>query len=187
MAALRSACGYYIFNLWFLLSIFFYLFPSPNLSRHRLDVYHTCTLWCVALVRIQDAELKCAARGWLEIQDAKMTQKIDISAPSHNFVGLYLCNRGMYRQSEKNLLSSNISSTCPDNMVNLEPKFQGEGSSLGNIFWFLQNYTHFAIQQCKLHRATYRLFDTIRACDGQMDGRTDGIAIANTALAMRAL
>jgi len=72
-------------------------------------------------------------------------------------------------------------------MVNLEPKFQGEGSSLGNIFWFLQNYTHFAIQQCKLHRATYRLFDTIRACDGQMDGRTDGIAIANTALAMRAL
>jgi len=24
----------------------------------------------------------------------------------------------MYRQSEKNLLSSNTSSTCPDNMVN---------------------------------------------------------------------
>ena len=42
-----------------------------------------------------------------------MTQKIAIWAPSHNFVGLYLRNRGMYRQSEKNLLSSNISSTCP--------------------------------------------------------------------------
>jgi len=25
----------------------------------------------------------------------------------------------MHRQSEKNLLNSNISSTCPDNMVNL--------------------------------------------------------------------
>jgi len=30
-------------------------------------------------------------------------------------------------------------------------------------------------------------FDTIPACDGQTDRRTDGIAVANTALAMRAL
>jgi len=47
-----------------------------------------------------------------------MTQKIAIWAPSHNFVGLYLRNWGMYWQSEKNLLSSNISSTCHHNMVN---------------------------------------------------------------------
>jgi len=46
--------------------------------------------------------------------DAK---KIAIWAPFHKFVGLYLRNWGMYRQSEKNLLSSNISSTCPHNMV----------------------------------------------------------------------
>jgi len=39
-------------------------------------------------------------------------------APSHIFVGLYLRNYGKYRQSEKNLLNSNISSTWPDNMVN---------------------------------------------------------------------
>ena len=45
-------------------------------------------------------------------------KKIAIWAPSHNFVGLYLCNYGTYRQSEKNLLSSNISSRCPRNMVN---------------------------------------------------------------------
>ena len=32
-------------------------------------------------------------------------------AQSHNFVGMYLRNQGTYRQSEKNLLSSNISST----------------------------------------------------------------------------
>ena len=31
-----------------------------------------------------------------------------------------------------------------------------------------------------------RRFDTIPACDGRTDGRTDGIAVANTALAMRA-
>ena len=73
-----------------------------------------------------------------------------------------------------------------------EPRFQGKGSSRGNIFWFLQNQTHFAIRQCKLHRATYRRFDTIPACadgrtDGQADRQTDGIAVASTALAMRAL
>ena len=49
------------------------------------------------------------------------TQKIAISAPSRNFVGPYLRNWGMYRQAEKNLLSSNISSACPHNMVNFGP------------------------------------------------------------------
>ena len=45
-------------------------------------------------------------------------QKIVISAPSHNFPALYLRKSGIYRQSEKNLLSSSISSRCPHNMVN---------------------------------------------------------------------
>jgi len=44
MAALRSRCGHYILVL-------FLLFSSPNLSRRRLDVYHTSTHG-VALVRI---------------------------------------------------------------------------------------------------------------------------------------
>ena len=76
-------CGYY---LSFFLSIFF---SSPNLSGRRLDVYHTAT-YGVALVRISNACLKCAARGSLQIQDAKKSPKIAIWAPSHNFVGLYL-------------------------------------------------------------------------------------------------
>jgi len=49
-------------------------FSSPNLSRRRLDVYHTST-HCVVLVRISDAGLKRAARGSLKIQDAKSRQK----------------------------------------------------------------------------------------------------------------
>jgi len=49
MAALWNRAGHYIFVLWFLLSI--YLFCSSNLSRRRLDVYHTATHG-VALVRI---------------------------------------------------------------------------------------------------------------------------------------
>jgi len=38
----------------------------------------------------------------------KKDAKLAICATSHNFVGLYLRNYSMYRQSEKNLLNSNI-------------------------------------------------------------------------------
>jgi len=55
------------------------------------------------------------------MQDPKKSPKIAIWAPSHNFVGLYLRNQGTYRQSEKKLLGSNISSTSPHNMVNVGP------------------------------------------------------------------
>ena len=81
-----SCCG-----LFFFPSFFFLFFSSPNLSGRRFDVYHTLAHG-VALVRIQNAGLKCAARGSLQIQDAKKSPKIAISAPSHNFVGLYLRN-----------------------------------------------------------------------------------------------
>jgi len=53
---------------------FFDLFFLANLSGRRLDVCHTST-HDVALVRIYNSGLKCAARGLLEIQDAKVTQK----------------------------------------------------------------------------------------------------------------
>jgi len=51
MAALRSRCGHYIFPLWFLHLLLSFFLSSPNLSRCRLDVYHTSTHG-VALVRI---------------------------------------------------------------------------------------------------------------------------------------
>jgi len=38
------------------------------------------------------------------MQDAKLSPKIAIWAPSHNFVGLYLRNQRTYRQSEKKLV-----------------------------------------------------------------------------------
>jgi len=62
----------------------------------------------------------------------------------------------------------------------------GRGRPWG-IFFGLYKTRHFAIQRCKLHRATCRRFDTIPTCDRRTDGQTDGIASANTALAMRAL
>jgi len=111
IAALWNRAGHYIFILWFLLSSSFFMvalcnradhyifalrllsifFSSPNLSRRRLDVYHTSTHG-VALVRIENACLKCAASGLLQMQDPKKSPKIAIWAPSHNFVGLYLRN-----------------------------------------------------------------------------------------------
>jgi len=57
-------------------------------------------------------------------------QKIAILAPSHNFVGLYLRSRGMYRQSEKNLLNTDTSSICPHNMVNF-----GLLTAESEIYW----------------------------------------------------
>jgi len=62
------------------------------------------------------------------------TEKFAVCAPSHNFVGLYLRHWGMYRQSEKNLLNSNISSTCPHNKTNF-------GSLTVEIGWRLLNTT----------------------------------------------
>jgi len=67
MAALWNMTGHIFLPCDFyllLLCIFFY--SSPNLSGRRLDIYHTSTRG-VALVRIQNACLKCAARGSLKI------------------------------------------------------------------------------------------------------------------------
>jgi len=52
-----------------------------------------------------------------------------------------------------------------------EPKFQGEGVIPGEYFLVSTKLDTFCYQQCKLHRATCRRFDTIPACDGQTDGR----------------
>jgi len=56
MVALCNRADHYIFTLLFLyssiyLSIFFF-YSSPNLSGHRLDVYHTFDTWCCPIVRI---------------------------------------------------------------------------------------------------------------------------------------
>jgi len=66
---------------------FFFFISSPNLSGRRLDVYHT-SAHGMALVRIQNAGLHALHAARCKYR----TQKIAISAPSHNFVGPYLRN-----------------------------------------------------------------------------------------------
>jgi len=109
----------YIFIL--VCSFFLLLFSSPNLSRRGVDVCHTCTHG-VALVRnyLRCRSETCCTR-LAENTGRKKSPKIVIWAPSHKFVGLYLRNWGTYRQSEKYLLSSNMSSTCLYNMANFGP------------------------------------------------------------------
>jgi len=68
-----------------------------------------------------------------------------------------------------------------------ERRFQGKGVVPGEYFLVSTKLDTF----CYLHRGTCRRFDTIPACDRQTDGQTDrqtdGIAVASTARAMRAL
>jgi len=69
----------------------------------------------------------------------------------------------------------------------LAAKISGRRGRPWGIFFGFYKIRHFAIRHCKLHRATYRRFDTIPACGGRTDGQTHGIAVASTAFAMRAL
>ena len=72
MVALWYRADHCIFILWFLLSVFF--FSPPNLSGRTLDVYHTSTHGA-AIVRIQNAGPKCAARGSLKRRGRKKVAK----------------------------------------------------------------------------------------------------------------
>jgi len=125
MASLRSRCGHYILPCGF-----FYLFSSPNLSGRRMDVYHTSTHGvAVALVRIYNAGLKCAARGSLEIQNAKTTQKLPSGHHHTTFSGWIFATKVRIDNREK-LLNSNISCTCPHNMANFGPVTAEIGSGV---------------------------------------------------------
>ena len=77
-----------------------------------------------------------------------MTEKFAICALSHNFVGLYLRNEGTYGQSKKNLLNSNISPTCPYNMVNFGPLVAEIGSGVWGV---LANFNGLRVLAALLH------------------------------------
>ena len=94
-------------------SSFFFSY-SPNRSRCRLDV-------CVALVRIWDAGLKRAARGSLEMQDAEKSTKIRHLGTIAQLCGTISSQLRHVSTTEKNLLNSNTSPTCPHNIVNFGP------------------------------------------------------------------
>jgi len=66
----------------------------------------------------KDTGLKPAAGGSVEMQDANKSPKIAIWAPSHNLSGYIFATKARINNRKKILLSSDMSSTCPHNMVN---------------------------------------------------------------------
>jgi len=112
MVTLWNRAGHYIFALWFLYlsSSFYLIFSSPNLSRRRLDVYHTSTD-DVALVRNS---------RWSETCCTRLAENSGCTNLPKNL--------------KKNLLSSNISSTCPHNMANFGPL----AAEIGPVVWGTQ-------------------------------------------------
>jgi len=92
--------------------------------------------------------MKCAASGSLEMQDPKNRQKLAIWAPLQNFVRLYLRNYDTHRQSEKNLLNSNVSPKCRHNMMNHGPLT----AEIGSLVWGTPaNFSGFRVLAALLH------------------------------------
>jgi len=141
MVALWNSAHHYIFALWFLLFL-----SSPNLSRCRLDVCHTAHTWCGLSANFRCRSETCCTR--LPGNAGRKSPKIAIWAPSHIFVGLYLRNPGTYRQPEKSLLRSNMSSGSPHNMMNFCPL----AAEIGPVVWGTPaNFNGFRVLAALLH------------------------------------
>jgi len=97
------------------------IFSSRNLSRRRLDVYHTCTHGVHGLsanLGCRSETCCCAARGSLEMQHAKNRQKVAICAPSYNFAGLYILATKAPINNRKNLVKRQYLLRCLHNIIN---------------------------------------------------------------------
>ena len=95
----------------------FVLFSSPNLIGRRLDVYHTFT-HSVTLVRIQNAGLKMCCTWLAENTGRRNSPSGHHCTTSSDYV---FATKAHIENRKKNLLNSNISPTCPYNMVNFGP------------------------------------------------------------------
>jgi len=138
MAARWNRAGHYIFMLWFLSSVYLsiFFFFSPDLSGR----YHTLTHG-VALVRssarlAENAAPKKIAKNWR-------------SAHHHTTLsGYILATKAHIDNRKKNLLSTNISSTCPHNMVNFGPL----AAEIGPVVWGTPaNFNGFRVLVALLH------------------------------------
>jgi len=129
MAALRSRCGHYIFALWFLLVLSSF-FSSPNLTVGdwmSTILPHMMRPQCE--FRMQVWNVLHAALGKYR------TLKIPKNSPSvHHrttLSGYISATKAHIDNWKKNLLSSNISSRCPHNMVN----FGQLAAEIGPVVW----------------------------------------------------
>ena len=141
MAALRSRRGHYILQLWFL-SFFFF----PRLFSAVGHWTSTISTHDVAIVRIYNAGLKCAARGSPKIQHANITQNCRLRTVAQ------ICRAISSKLKHvstigKNTLNSNISSASSYNMVNFVPLTAAIGwgvrGTRANFNGFLTSWLHY--------------------------------------------
>ena len=94
-----------------------FFFSSPNLSGRRLDVYHTSYTWCGL-----NANLECMS----EMCCTRLAENTGCQKYRHFGTIGQLCPAASSQLRHvstigKTLLSSNVSSTSPHNMVNFGP------------------------------------------------------------------
>ena len=100
-----------------MVSSFFFVFSSPNLSRRRLDVYHTSAHDVGLSANFECMSEMCCMR-LADNTRHKTSPSAHQSTTMSNYWYTFATNE--HRQSE-NLLNSDISSTCPHNMANFGP------------------------------------------------------------------
>ena len=146
MAALRSRCGHYILQLWFLSSSFFFL-PSPILSGGRigcLRYFFTC--WGLSVNLGCRSEMCC-----MRLAENTLRKNNEKSPSAHHRTTLsdYISATKACMDNPKKMLNNNTSSMCPHNMVNL-------GLLTAEIGWWVwgttANFNGFCILASLLHR-----------------------------------
>jgi len=157
---LRSSClkdAHIIFHrcgIFFIHSFFLLLFPSPILISRRLDVYHYYHTWC--------ANLQCRSEtpGYSWNTGRKTYAKKSLSAHHSTTLSGYIFAAKAYIENQKkNVLNSNISSTCPHNVVKFGPQ---RLRSVGG-FWapYLANFNRFRVLASLLHRRSTEVNQTL--------------------------
>jgi len=122
-----------------------------NIEQWRRRIFGQSCMFYIMLRRKSDdldKNLKmsqCAARGSLKYKGCK---KVAIWAPSHKLSGDTFATKALWTIGKKNLLSSNISSTCPHNIVNFGPL----EAEIGPVVWgTLANFNAFRALAALLH------------------------------------
>jgi len=132
MAALRSRCGHYILQLWFLSSSssssssfflsfflsFFFSFCLAYSQRSQIGCQPHFHTWCGLSANLECRSEMCCTRLAGNTGRKSEWRKKSLSAQICRAISSQLRHVSTIR---KNLLNSNISSTCPHNMVNFGP------------------------------------------------------------------
>jgi len=92
----------------------FFLFSSPNLSGRRLVPY--LGTWCGLSANLECRSDMCCARLAANTGRKKIAKKSPSGHHLTILLGYIFATKACIENRKKNLLSSNMSSTCPHNM-----------------------------------------------------------------------